>query len=530
MPALRSAPAARAQAVQPGGPALARAGSAAGVHSNPERGRALDAAGRASRRTPITRPTPEAASPSPAARPPRCGSARPTGCSTGSRGRVRCPRLHFVNVQGTATAADRLRTAVRGAVSSGLATLAGAARAEAAAAQPDDREPREDWGADACPPRSAPELGEVKAAFVHHTVNANDYTAEEAPDVVLAICRFHRNSNGWNDIGYNFLVDKFGTIYEGRAGGIDQAGDRAPRPRATTPRAPGSPTSARTRACAQTPEALDAIARLIRWKLPLHGSPTAGLGDAHEQRRLEQPLPGREPRARAQGGRPPRHGRHRVPRRRPLRPAPAPAPHGGPGAGGRGGDHHDAGPDPRARPVRERDPGVRARARPCRGAAGRRAGGGAEAKRWSLGDRRGRRHRRGRSLLDAATAPAERAGPGPLPGRRRAAPSNSVQRTAGRARPARDPAPAAAGARWPRRGDRRAGGTPQAHPLARGAAPARGPLDAGRACAPVRGRGGGFETSFVPGEPGVWRFYVVAKTDEKTLRGASERYEVAIGR
>ena len=83
--------------------------------------------------------------------------------------------------------------------------------------------PRAGWGADKCPPRSAPAYGQVSAVHVHHTVSLNDYTPAEAPSIVLAVCRYHRNSNGWNDIGYNALVDKYGTLYEGRAGGLDQA-------------------------------------------------------------------------------------------------------------------------------------------------------------------------------------------------------------------------------------------------------------------------------------------------------------------
>jgi hypothetical protein len=63
---------------------------------------------------------------------------------------------------------------------------------------------------------------EVHAGFVHHTVNANNYTRAEVPGILRSIYAYHTRSRGWSDIGYNYLVDRFGRIWEGRAGGVDR--------------------------------------------------------------------------------------------------------------------------------------------------------------------------------------------------------------------------------------------------------------------------------------------------------------------
>jgi len=135
--------------------------------------------------------------------------------------------------------------------------------------------PRAAWADAASAPRVAPRYGEVQLAFVHHTVTANDYAAEESPAIVRAICHYHRNTNGWNDIGYNFLVDRYGQVFEGRAGGIEAAVVGA-QAQGYNSLSTGVANLGNFTSAPQTEVALDALAALIAWKLPLHGVPVTG--------------------------------------------------------------------------------------------------------------------------------------------------------------------------------------------------------------------------------------------------------------
>lgn len=82
---------------------------------------------------------------------------------------------------------------------------------------------RRGWFANEEIVRAAPRYAtSLKLAVVHHTASTNTYSRAQAAAIVRGIELYHVKVNGWNDIGYNFLVDRFGTIYEGRAGGIDR--------------------------------------------------------------------------------------------------------------------------------------------------------------------------------------------------------------------------------------------------------------------------------------------------------------------
>jgi hypothetical protein len=179
-------------------------------------------------------------------------------------------RLHFVNVSGTAGGfAGNLLNHARETINAAFISVASTPVAQAIAPKPRIVK-RSGWGADlaegGCPPRGPPEYGTLQAAVIHHTVNANDYTPEEAPSIVLGICRFHLYGNGWNDIGYNALVDRYGTLYEGRAGGLKQpvVGAQAQgfNSETTSIASIGDHTSE-----APTPQAQGSIIRYLAWKM-----------------------------------------------------------------------------------------------------------------------------------------------------------------------------------------------------------------------------------------------------------------------
>jgi uncharacterized protein with LGFP repeats len=90
--------------------------------------------------------------------------------------------------------------------------------------QPPNVISRSQWGADEsirCGPARYDDG--IRAAVVHHTAEGNDYRPEDSAAIVRSIYAYHTRTLGWCDIAYNALVDRYGQVFEGRAGGIDRA-------------------------------------------------------------------------------------------------------------------------------------------------------------------------------------------------------------------------------------------------------------------------------------------------------------------
>lgn len=138
--------------------------------------------------------------------------------------------------------------------------------------------PRAQWGGSALaarPRHFAGYASDVKMVFLHHTDNSNSYTKSQSAALVRGIHRYHTSNRGYSDIAYNFLVDRYGQIFEGRWGG-------------TTRPVIGAHTLGFNRSTAgisllgtysglTPPRAMQtSLKRLLAWKMDVHHIPVVG--------------------------------------------------------------------------------------------------------------------------------------------------------------------------------------------------------------------------------------------------------------
>ena len=195
------------------------------------------------------------------------GEAVWTGSAAFVELRSSCPlegvRLHFVDVDGSDAA-----TATEAAAPLAQPVL------DAGPGQPPIIA-RSAWAGSRSPPAAVPTYGEVMMAFVHHTDSLNDYPRTEVASIIRGIYVYHRYVRGWNDIGYNFVIDRFGRIWEARLGGIDQAVVGA-QAGGYNLESTGVAVIGAFSDVVPPSTALTSLQRLIAWKLSLHGVPTRG--------------------------------------------------------------------------------------------------------------------------------------------------------------------------------------------------------------------------------------------------------------
>jgi N-acetylmuramoyl-L-alanine amidase len=134
---------------------------------------------------------------------------------------------------------------------------------------------RRAWASGHARPVMPPEYGSVKLAFVHHTVNPNGYSAAAVPAMLRAIFDYHTQVRGWWDIGYNFVIDAYGRIWEARAGGIDMAVVGA-QAGAYNTESTGVAMLGDFAGSLPSGAAITALEHLVAWKLSLHGVPALG--------------------------------------------------------------------------------------------------------------------------------------------------------------------------------------------------------------------------------------------------------------
>jgi hypothetical protein len=203
------------------------------------------------------------------------GSADAIGVTvTAGRAPVHDVRVDVVNTLGDARPATLLTKAGRALRS--FFTMQPAVPAANAMTSTPRIIRRAQWGANESWRRANPEyVSTIKMVFIHHTDSGNSYSRSQSAAVVRSIYHYHVFSRGWNDIGYNFLVDRYGQIFEGRYGGIDKAVIGAHTLGFNT-YSTGISLIGNYASTAPTYAMLKSLAYVTAWKMDVHHIPPTG--------------------------------------------------------------------------------------------------------------------------------------------------------------------------------------------------------------------------------------------------------------
>ena len=130
---------------------------------------------------------------------------------------------------------------------------------------------RQEWGADPSWRNGKPYyLHRLKQIHIHHTATGNGYSRADVPGILRGMYRYHTQTLGWFDIGYNFLVDRFGRAWVGRSGGANRL-VRGAHTLGFNHSSVGIAVIGNLEARVPWPEAVTAVVKLAAWKLDKYG-------------------------------------------------------------------------------------------------------------------------------------------------------------------------------------------------------------------------------------------------------------------
>jgi hypothetical protein len=138
---------------------------------------------------------------------------------------------------------------------------------------------RSDWGADESLRDDSPRYNEtIEQVHLHHTANSNDYGRADVPALIRGMYRYHTQNLGWSDLAYNFVVDRFGRIWVGRAGGAARP-VRGAHTLGFNATSTGISVIGNFDVATPTSETVEAVAQVAAWKLSRYARVADGTTD-----------------------------------------------------------------------------------------------------------------------------------------------------------------------------------------------------------------------------------------------------------